>query len=248
MKKLLSVLVAIVMCACLCLPAFAAEDVLAGLTGSLGDLDLGEFDMDSITAGLGDLTAGLGSSDGADPLAGIMSSIEGLLGGSSEGGAAEFDPTGVLSSFVEGLNFDQITELFAGFSDSLSSLGISLPSGGEGSEGGFDISSILGGNSGDGAGVAAIMDVFGGVLESLGLDSAIIESLGQSDIVNFFAKLYMGSVPTPEEPTETTTAPTTQVTTTIKTGVNDGAAVMAACATISVAAAALFVCTRKKHA
>ena len=246
MKKLLSVLVAIAMCACLCLPAFAAEDIL----GSLGDLDLENFDLGSITAGLGDLTAGLGGSDGSDPLAGIKDTLGGLIGGEgSEGGAADFDPTGALTSFFESLDLSQITELFSGLTDSLGSLGISLPSGGEGSEGGFDIDSILGGNSGSGAGVASIMDTFGGVLEGLGLDSSIIESLGQSDIVNFFANLYMGSVPsTPDEPeTEATTAATTAPHNP-PMGVNDGAAVIAACATVSVAAAALFVCTRKKHA
>ena len=254
MKKLLSVLVAIAMCACLCLTAFAADgDILSGLTGALGDLDLESFDLDSITAGLGDLTAGLGGTDGSDPLAGIKDTLGGLLGGSGDsseaGGLGDFDPTGALSSFVDSLDLGQITELFSGLTDALGGLGISLPSGGEGegSEGGFDINSILGGNTGDGAGVAGIMDMFGGVLEGLGLDSSIIESLGQSDIVNFFANLYMGSVPTPS-PEPETDPPTTEKPHNQDTGVNDGAAVMAACATLSVAAAALFVCTRKKHA
>lgn len=263
MKKLLSVLVAITMCVCLCLPAFAADsDLLAGL----GDLDLENFNLDSIKEGLSGLTAGLGGSDGSDPLAGIKDTLGGLLpsggdsaatgddaaaGGDLLAGLGEFDPTGVLSSFVEGLDLSQITDLFAGLTDSLGSLGISLPgSSEEGSEGSFDINSILGGNSGSGAGIASIMDGFGSVLEMLGLDSSIIESLGQSDIVNFFANLYMGSVPTPDpEPeTEAPTEPTTKAPVNPPMGVNDGAAVMAACATISVAAAALFVCTRKKHA
>lgn len=255
MKKLLSVLVAIAMCACLCLPAFAAEDILSGLGDSLGDLDLESFDVDSIKDSLSGITSGLG--DGSGALDGIKDTLGGLLGGSSgegtgegtgESGLGEFDPTGALTSFVESLDMSQITELFSGLTDALGSLGISLPTGGEeGSEGGFDISSILGGNSGDGAGVASIMDTFGGVLESLGLDSSIIESLGQSDIVNFFANLYMGSVPADPEPEPTTEAPTTQPHNPTM-GVNDGAAVVAACATLSVAAAALFVCTRKKHA
>lgn len=257
MKKLLSVLVAIAMFACLCLPAFAADsDILAGLGDSLGDLDLENFDLGAIKDSLGGLTAGLGGTDGSDPLAGIKSSIEGLLGGAgagegAEGGLSDFDPTGALSSFVESLDLSQITDLFSGLTDALGSAGIALPEGGEGSEGGFDITGILGGNSGDGAGIASIMDIFGGVLETLGLDSAIIESLGQSDIVNFFANLYMGSVPS-VDPEPETEAPTTEKPTTKPynppMGVNDGSAVVAACATLSVAAAALFVCTRKKHA
>ncbi|MGN0444519.1 MAG: hypothetical protein ACI4F5_07900 [Acutalibacteraceae bacterium] len=310
MKKLLSVLVAIAMCACLCLPAFAAEDILSGLGDSLGDLDLENFDVDSIKDGLSGLTSGLGDGSGAldgikdtlggllgestseetgdgiadtsgaldgikdtlggllgestseetgdgiadtsGALDGIKDTLGGLLDGSSgESGIGEFDPTGALTSFVESLDISQITELFSGLTDALGSLGISLPTGDEASEGSFDISSILGGNSGDGAGVASIMDTFGGVLESLGLDSSIIEALGQSDIVNFFANLYMGSVPSPDPEPETeptTEAPTTTQPHNPTMGVNDGAAVVAACATLSVAAAALFVCTRKKHA
>lgn len=270
MKKLLSVLVAITMCVCLCLTAFAADsDVLAGLSSSLGDLDLENINLDSIKDSLG----GLGDLSGIkDTLGGLVPGVGGdtaagdttAAGDDLLGGLSEFDPTGALSSFVESLDLSQITDLFAGLTDSLGSLGISLPGGSDdgSSEGGFDITSILGGNSGDGAGLATIMDGFGSVLETLGLDSAVIESLGQSDIVNFFANLYMGSVPTPdpepetepttEAPTTTTTAPTTTTTAPTTTnppmGVNDGAAVMAACATISVAAAALFVCTRKKHA
>lgn len=242
MKKLLSVLVAIAMCACLCLPAFAADG------NPLGDLDLENFNLDSIKAGIDDLAAGLGS-EGSNPLEGIKSTLEGFLGGAGTGEG--FDPTGALSSFVETLDLSQLTELFSGLTDALGSVGISLPGAGEGTgeAGGFDITGILGGNSGDGAGVAAIMDIFGGVLEGLGLDTSIIESLGQSDIVNFFANLYMGSVPAtdPVEPEPETEAPT-EPPYNPPMGVNDGAAVVAACATLSVAAAAIFVCTRKKHA
>ncbi len=242
MKKLLSVLVAVAMCVCLCLPAFAAGGDL------LGDLDLSGLDLESIKDSVGGLIGG----DGSDPLAGIKDTLSGLLGGSGSGEAAGFDPTGALSSFVESLNLDQLTELFSGLSDALGSVGISLPGAGEGTEGtesgGFDIMGLLGGNSGDGAGLASVMDIFGGVLETLGLDSSIIESLGQSDIVNFFANLYMGSVPETDPPVEPETdAPTTEPYNP-PMGVNDGAAVAAACATLSLAAAAVFVCTRKKHA
>ena len=129
MKKLLSVLVAIAMCACLCLPAFAAEDILSGLGDSLGDLDLESFDVDSIKDSLSGITSGLG--DGSGALDGIKDTLGGLLGGSSgegegegtgEGGIGEFDPTGALSSFVESLDVIQITELFSGLTDAFCSV------------------------------------------------------------------------------------------------------------------------------
>lgn len=233
MKKILGVLVAIAMCACLCFPAFALDsDILSGL----GDLDLENFDIGALT-------------DGFD-LEGIKDTVSGLIGGAGEGSDSalgDFDPTGALSSFVESLDLSQITDLFSGLTDALGSIGITLP---EGGADGFDITSILGGNSGDGAGLASVMDVFGGVLESLGLDSSVIESLGDSDIVNFFANLYMGSVPeeTPTEAEPSEEAPTTTKIHNPDSGVNDGAAVVAACATLSVAAAAVYVCSRKKHA
>lgn len=247
MKKVLSVLVALTMCLCLCLPAFAAEDLLGSAAGGIGDMAsgiLGDLNMDEI----------LGTVPGLFPedLLGTITGLIGGVGGSegeSEGGLGDilggFDPTGALSSFVESLDLSQITDLFSGLLGSLGSEGISL----EGITGLFDISSILGGNSGSGAGVAGIMDTFGGVLETLGLDSSVIEGLLDNDIINFFANLYLGSVKPVEEPTEPApTEPSTTEPYNPPMGVNDSAAVIVACATLSVAAAAAFVCTKKKHA
>ena len=294
MKKIFSVLVAIAMCVCLCIPAFAADDsvlggladslggsdALGGLSDSLGGLDLSGFDLEGIKESAGNLTGDL---DDVDLLGTITGALGGLFSGTgSEGGAnasegsagnegsgtldvtnglssvigglGDFDLTGALGSFTEGLSLDSLKELFSGLLGSLGESGVDL---GGFSFGDFDIASIF---SGDGAGVAGIMDTFGGVLESLGLSSDVIEGLLDNDIVNFFANLYLGITDPVEEPEAPTEAPTTEATTVATTvattepihnpdmGVNDASAVIVACATITVAAAAAFVCTRKKRA
>ena len=259
MKKLFSIMVAIAMCACLCLPAFAAEDagLLDKVSDSLGGLDMENFDLSGLEDVLGNVSTDLGETD-------ILGTVTGLLGGAggSTGGDAgaasgaldsvtgmlgDFDATGALTEFTAGLDLNSLTSLFSGLTDSLSGAGIDLSSFSFGS---FDIASLLEGNSGSGAGMASIMDTFSGVLESLGLDSSVIEGLLDNDIVNFFANLYLGAVgPVEETTTEAPTeAPTTEPTTVPEipqTG--DTSTVMVAIATLSVASAAAFVCTKKKR-
>lgn len=260
MKKLFSVLVAIAMCACLCLPAFAAEDagVLDGVSDALGGLDLENFDMSGLEDMLGGLEGDLADTD-------ILGTITGLLGGvGGEGSTGEaggtsvldslmgmlgdFDATGALSEFTAGLDAEALTSLFGGLTESLSGAGIDLSSF---SFGEFDVSSLLEGNSGDGAGMAYIMDSFGSVLEMLGMDSATIEGLFDNDIVNFFANLYLGAIGPVEEPT--TEAPTEEPTTKAPEApanpeMGDTSTVVVAMATLTMASAAAFVCTKKKRA
>lgn len=255
MKKLFSIMVAIAMCACLCLPAFAAEDagLLDKVSDSLGGLDMENFDMSGLEDVLGNISTDLEETD-------LLGTVTGLLGGlGSTGGDAgstdgaldsvtgmlgDFDATGALTEFTAGLDLESLTSLFGGLTESLSGAGIDLSGFSFGS---FDIASLLEGNSGSGAGMASIMDGFSGVLESLGLDSSVIEGLLDNDIVNFFANLYLGAVGPVEEPT--TEAPTTTEPTTVPeipvTG--DTSTVMVAIATLSVASAAAFVCTKKKR-
>lgn len=257
MKKLFSIMVAIAMCACLCLPAFAAEDagLLDKVSDSLGGLDMENFDMSGLEDALGNIGTDLEETD-------ILGTVTGLLGGLGETGGdtgsaeaegaldsvtgmlGDFDATGALTEFTAGLDASSLTSLFSGLTDSLSGAGIDLSSFSFGS---FDIASLLEGNSGSGAGMASIMDGFSGVLETLGLDSSVIEGLLDNDIVNFFANLYLGAVGPVEE--TTTEAPTTTEPTTVpeipQTG--DTSTVMVAIATLSVASAAAFVCTKKKR-
>ncbi len=264
MKKFFSVLVAIAMCACLCLPAFAAEDALDAdnLSSALDGLDLSGFDADSIKSAASNLEADLAETDILGSITDVVGSLFSSVGGSSTDGTDEsasagspldsitdmlssFDATGALTTFVESLSGDGLSELFSGLLGSLSGEGVDLSGFDFGS---FDISSILGGNSGDGAGVASIMDTFGGVLEMLGLDSATIESLLDNDIVNFFANLYIGAIGKVEEPTEVPTEPETTKpsTTPDNPKMGDTSTVAIAMATLAIASAAAFVCTKKK--
>lgn len=256
MKKVFSVLVAIAMLACLTIPAFAADSALGDLTGSLGDLseslgglDLSGFDLDGIKDAAGSLEADLADMDILGTITGLLGGITGGDSDSSEGGVGDvlsgFDPSGILTSFTEGLDLSSLTTLFDGLTSALGGEGIDLSGF---SFGDFDISSILGGNQGTDAGVAGIMDSFSGVLEMLGLDSSTIESLLGNDVVNFFANLYLGSVAEPETEAPTTTEEPTTVPSPSIPEMGDTSTVMAAIATLSVASAAAFVCTRKKHA
>lgn len=229
---------------------------LSGLTDGLTGLTDG-LDLSSLTDGadLSGLTDGLsGLTDGAD-LSGITDSLSGLTGGESGSGLdsilsglTEFDPSGALSSFTEGLDTSSFSDLFSGLLGSLGSEGIDLSTFEFGE---FDVSSLLGGGEGGSSiGVDSIMDTFGGVLETLGMDDATIDKLLNNDIVNFFANLYLGASQPVDTtaPTEPAPETTTATYTTPDTGVDDASAVIVACATLSVAAAAAFVCTRKKHA
>lgn len=272
MKKILSIVTVIAMCVCFCGTAFAAEGLLdpQALSSALDGLDLSGFDVNTIEKAASDLELDLGEVDPVSAISGVLGGLFSSTDSSSQdevpgeapsgdtaatstpfdsiiGALGQFDVTGALGSFVESLNMDDIKELFSGLLGSLSSEGIDL---GGFSFGDFDIGSILEGNQGSGAGIAGIMDIFGGVLEMLGLDSSVIESLLDNDIVNFFANLYLGSVPggeeeTTEAPTETTTVPST-VPENPKMG--DTSTVAVAMATLAFASAAAFVCTRKKHA
>ena len=67
------------------------------------------------------------------------------------------------------------------------------------------------------------------------------DKLGESNIFNAFAKLYMPAIPTTAAPVVTTTVKVTEVP---KTGSAVGG--IAILATLSIAAAAAFVCTKKK--
>ena len=156
---------------------------------------------------------------------------------------------------------DTISGAFAGSGFDLSSLTSGFDMGS------FDFSSILSGlggltgGSGDsdsssaGSGamdaMSGIMDSLMGGLSSLGIDTSAIEGLLDNDIVNFFANMYIGLGQIgdkDEDPTTTTASSTTKpaaaTTKTPKTG--DTSTVFVALGTLSVAAAAAFVCLKKK--
>ena len=276
MKKFLGVMVAVVLCLCSIVPAMAADtgsvkDLLGGVDlGGLSDSDAGQIldklDLDSIkdlvagsdsstgdasaAGGIGDVLSGLSGMIDPSAFSAISDAFSGVLGGSD--GGSGFD----ISSLM-----DTISGAFAGSGFDLSSLTSGFDMGS------FDFSSILSGlggltgGSGDsdsssaGSGamdaMSGIMDSLMGGLSSLGIDTSAIEGLLDNDIVNFFANMYIGLGQIgdkDEDPTTTTASSTTKpaaaTTKTPKTG--DTSTVFVALGTLSVAAAAAFVCLKKK--
>ena len=218
------------------------KDLVAGSDSSTGDA--------SAAGGIGDVLSGLSGMIDPSAFSAISDAFSGVLGGSD--GGSGFD----ISSLM-----DTISGAFAGSGFDLSSLTSGFDMGS------FDFSSILSGlggltgGSGDsdsssaGSGamdaMSGIMDSLMGGLSSLGIDTSAIEGLLDNDIVNFFANMYIGLGQIgdkDEDPTTTTASSTTKpaaaTTKTPKTG--DTSTVFVALGTLSVAAAAAFVCLKKK--
>ena len=251
----------------------SVKDILGNVDlGGLSDSDAGQIldklDLDSIkdlvagagsdsstgdssaAGGIGDVLSGLSGMIDPSAFSAISDAFSGVLGGSD--GGSGFD----ISSLM-----DTISGAFAGSGFDLSSLTSGFDMGS------FDFSSILSGlggltgGSGDsdsssaGSGamdaMSGIMDSLMGGLSSLGIDTSAIEGLLDNDIVNFFANMYIGLGQIgdkDEDPTTTTASSTTKpaaaTTKTPKTG--DTSTVFVALGTLSVAAAAAFVCLKKK--
>ena len=251
----------------------SVKDLLGGVDlGGLSDSDAGQIldklDLDSIkdlvagagsdsstgdssaAGGIGDVLSGLSGMIDPSAFSAISDAFSGVLGGSD--GGSGFD----ISSLM-----DTISGAFAGSGFDLSSLTSGFDMGS------FDFSSILSGlggltgGSGDsdsssaGSGamdaMSGIMDSLMGGLSSLGIDTSAIEGLLDNDIVNFFANMYigLGQIGGDDEDSTTTTAasttkPAAATTKTPKTG--DTSTVFVALGTLSVAAAAAFVCLKKK--
>lgn len=274
MKKFIGVIVAVMLCACLLVPAaFAADEasIVDSLKGAdlgalnaddisalLGDLDLSEIDIDSIVAEF----EGEDQNDALDALNGIADQMNSVQAQNSGDGtvSTSSDLEAILKMIPVDFDITPIAEMLGSLTDGgLSSLVSSIGSifGGKGinlasSEvGTFDIANL--GTNGDIAVnatnlTAGIADTLVSTLEGLGLDSSVIEGLLDNEIVNFFANMYIGFIGEVEESTTaapTTTKPAVVTTTTPKTG--DTSAVIVALATLTVASGAAFVCLRKKE-
>ena len=190
---------------------------LSGITDSIGSLGgdgaTGNASTDSLLSGLTDTIGSLTGGDNTDSAItdGVISGISSLFGGMDmswlEGVVS--DPSSILSMFTGGsgasaggLDFGAIMEMISGaFSGNGLDLG-ALTSGMD--LGSFDIASVLGGIGGGSAGdggniasgisdkVAGISDMLKSGLESMGLDSSIVDKLLDNEIVNFFANLFIG--------------------------------------------------------
>ena len=274
MKKFLGVMVAVVLCICSIVPAMAADtgsvkDLLGGVDlGGLSDGDAGQIldklDLDSLKG----LVAGAGSSTGGSSASGgigdVLSSLSGMIDPSAFSAISDAF-SGILGGSGSGSGLD-ISSLMDTISGAFSGAGFDLGSLTKGFDlGSFDFSSILGGlgggdkkgdSKGSGSGNGA-MDTMSGIMDSLmsglsglGIDTSAIEGLLDNDIVNFFANMYigLGKIGGKKDDTttkaETTTKPAAVTTKTPKTG--DTSTVFVALGVLSVAAAAAFVCLKKK--
>ena len=274
MKKFFGILVAITLCVCMLVPAASAldssslTDYLSGvdfstlsetdLTAILGDLGLEDFDAAALISGdesaLADLEASLGALTGetttaAAPSSGETSGIDtgfldSVLGGSMD--------TSAVTDMLGGLGTGDLDSLLGTVEGAFSGAGVDL--------GDYELGADVAGDATSESApatdaVAGIADALFAGLESLGLDTSLIEGMLDNDIVNFFANMYIGFSGEVEETTEaptvitTTEAPTTKkpVVTTETPDTGDTSAVFAAIATITVASAAAFVCLKKKE-
>ncbi len=274
MKKFFGILVAITLCVCMLVPAASAldssslTDYLSGvdfstlsetdLTAILGDLGLEDFDAAALISGdesaLADLEASLGALTGETTTAAAPSSgetsgvdtgfLDSVLGGSMD--------TSAVTDMLGGLGTGDLDSLLGTVEGAFSGAGVDL--------GDYELGADVAGDATSESApatdaVAGIADALFAGLESLGLDTSLIEGMLDNDIVNFFANMYIGFSGEVEETTEaptvitTTEAPTTKkpVVTTETPDTGDTSAVFAAIATITVASAAAFVCLKKKE-
>lgn len=166
------------------------------------------------------------------------------------------DADAVSSVFAD---FDEanMPDLLAVISESIGTAGIDMANFDASTLGSFDISTLLGGAddsakpSGTATDVAdddssmastdlvtGIMDGLRGGLNMLGLDAdALLASMGDSDIINFFANMYIGFIGEVETETSVEETPDT----------GDTASVSIALATLGVATVAAGVCLKKKE-
>lgn len=276
MKKLLGVLVAITLCVCMFVPAFAAEESLisdylgdvdlstlseSDLTSLLGDLGLENLDVAAILSGdessLAELEASLGELTGETTAAANTSSDEVASGADlswmTDLLGSEMD-TSAATDMLGNLGAGELDSVLGTVEDAFSNAGVDL--------GDYELGAdVAGGSTSESApatdAVASIADALFAGLEGLGIDTTAIEGMLDNDVVNFFANMYIGFSGEVEETTEaptvvtTTEAPSTTkkpvVTTTKTPETGDTSAVFAAIATLTVASAAAFVCLKKKE-
>lgn len=239
-----------------------------GDSGKLGEIENALKSLEAAPA----TTAAPAAGGSGSPL----DSISGLLGGFDLSSIASGDMLSSLTGMFEGADMSSfdVSALMDTISGAFGENGIDLASITEGMDmGDFDISSILGSigggsDSGSGSGDAAagatdtissIMDSLTSGLGSLGLDTSAIEGLLDNDVVNTIADLFIGlgdtlgisggddssAVATTKATTTTTTTPAVVTSKTPKTG--DTSTALVALGTLSIAAAATFVCLKKKE-
>ena len=242
------------------------------LMSILGSLNLEDIDLESIknSFGSGDSSTLKGlkeaaGSIGSGSAAGLdLDGLSGLLGGMDMSWLTDIvsDPSGILEMFSgSGSGFD-INALIDMISGAFGGAGLDLGAITGGMDAGsFDIMGVLGGLIGGGNGnvasgatdiVSTIMDGLKSGLEMLGLDPSMLDGILDNDIINFFANLFIGAESGGSSSSGnsgnsgSSDASQTSDDSPATPNTGDTSAVFVAIGTISVAAAAAFVCLKKK--
>ena len=244
------------------------------LMSILGSLNLEDIDLESIknSFGSGDSSALKGLEEAAGSIGSgaasdfDLSSLSSLFGDMDMSWLTDVvsDPSGILEMFSgSGSGFD-INALIDMISGAFGGAGLDLGALTGGMDAGsFDIMSILGGLTGNGSAasgatdvVSTIMDGLKSGLEMLGLDPSMLDGILDNDIVDFFANLFIGAEQGGSSgdsgnsgnsgSSESSDASDAGDDSPATPNTGDTSAVFVAIGTLSVAAAAAFVCLKKK--
>lgn len=225
----------------------------------LGELNLGELDLGGM---LGTFIEDEIAADEADPQVKFEQALQGVK---DESGIDLSWLTTILGDSVDAeavnnvfADFDpaNIPDLLTVISESIGFAGIDMANFDASALGNFDIATLLGGSddakpTGTATGastdnsmfttdlITGVMDGLKGGLSMLGVDAdALLSSMSDNEIINFFANMYLGFLG--DVPESTTKAPETPDT-------GDTADVAVAALTLCVAVAAAGVCLKKKE-
>ena len=242
-------------------------DIISGFASGdtesiLGELNLGDLDLGGM---LGTFIEDEIAADEADPQVKFEQAIQGVQEDMSKKG---LDLSWLTTILGEKVDAEAINNVFADFdpanipdlltviSESIGFAGIDMANFDASALGNFDINALLGGSddakptgtatdaSTDNSMlttdlITGVMDGLKGGLTMLGVDAdALLSSMSDNEIINFFANMYLGFLG--DVPESTTKAPEPPAT-------GDTADVAVAALTLCVAVAAAGVCLKKKE-
>ena len=255
------------------------EGVASGETSDvLGELGLGDLDLGGL---LGSFIESEVADDETDPQVKVEQALQDAQASAEAEMGIDLDwlttllsdsiDVEAIKNFFTGFSAEDMPDLLTIIAEAFAIWGIDLANFDASALGEFDIDTLVGGSdtvkpqgiatevaSDDSSMittdvVTGIVDGLRGGVEMIGLDAdGLLASMGENEIVNFFANMYIGFIGEVEEevedvpetlPEETTTAPAPEKT----PDTGDNAAVVVALATLCVATAAAGVCLKKKE-
>ena len=281
MKKFIGVLLTVILCMSLTVPAaFAsAEEALTGGIADLiggfisGESSLDSLDLDNLTGIVGSFMQEEKDNEETDTQVKLEQGFQDAMDKIAENlpGGATIDFSWLTSTLSEGvdtaavekavseISADEMPGLLTVIADAFSGAGIDMTTFDISELGKFDITTLLGGAetsapTGTATDVApndssmittdlvtGILDTLRGGLTTVGIDTdALLGSLGDNELINFFANMYIGFVgPVADD------KPAEEGEKEPETG--DTASVVVALATLCVATATAGVCLKKKE-